>query len=218
MTAECATRLLCVLGTCHDAHPPRPADAGSVAPSHRDGGPAEPDALTASMPDADLIADAGAVAADALTDAGTECHDRDCPSGGYCHDQRCVPRPTLVITSVEGTRCLDLGQSYVPPDYLWRRLVSGRPGATATQHNLHISCPTSIDVLSDPLPLGTTGVFEERAPETPASTDCDSLYLGRWEVWVEVDQRPSARSEVVYFNSNCPQIETCATAADYCTQ
>ncbi|MCA9604097.1 MAG: hypothetical protein KC619_00760 [Myxococcales bacterium] len=140
---------------------------------------------------------------------------RDCGASEYCYaSTSCAPLPTLTIATTEGGGCADLGTAHASPAFLWRRTVTGRPGATATQYNEHVSCGGPVTA-ADTIVLDGAG-RDVASNENPVSTDCASPFLGRYRAYVEVDGETSATTEVTYFNSNCPAIATCALARTYC--
>jgi len=49
--------------------------------------------------------------------------------------------------------------------------------------------------------------------------DCaDLAFYGTYETWAVVDGIETERSQVTYFNSLCPEVETCALAQNFCNQ
>jgi len=141
---------------------------------------------------------------------------RDCdPSNEYCYDDsECAPDPTLVLEGGDGAGCADLGTAHAAPAFLWRRTVTGRPGATAQQFNEHVSCgdpPAAAEAIA----LGPSGSDTIEATNG-AETDCTAPFLGRYRVYVEVDGVRSATRELTYYNSSCPGIDTCAAARTHC--
>lgn len=140
---------------------------------------------------------------------------RDCSASEYCYaSSSCAPRPTVTIATTEGGGCADLGTAHTSPAYLWRRTVTGRPGATATQYNEHVSCGGAVTA-ADMITLDGSG-RDVSSSENTADASCASAFLGRYRVYVEVDGERSATTEVTYFNSSCPAIATCALARSYC--
>lgn len=141
---------------------------------------------------------------------------RDCdPGTEYCYaSSSCAPNPTIAIATGEGGGCADLGTAHASPAFLWRRTVTGRPGATATQYNEHVSCGGPVTA-AETITLDGAGRDVSQS-ENGADTNCASPFLGRYRVYVEVDGERSATTEVTYFNSNCPGVATCAAARAYC--
>lgn len=92
--------------------------------------------------------------------------------------------------------------------------MTGRPGATASQTNDHVSCDTG-PMPAEDIPLDGTGRAVTTANGS-ASADCAAPYLGRYRAWVDVDGVTSPAVEVTYFNSTCPGIATCAAARTFC--
>jgi hypothetical protein len=141
---------------------------------------------------------------------------RDCRPGlEYCYaSSSCAPNPTFTIETSEGPGCIDLGRDHLGASFAWRRTVTGRPGATATQINDHVSCGTG-PAPAETIPLDGAG----RAVTTsngPASSDCSAPYLGRYRAWVDVDGVTSPAVEVTYFNSTCTGVATCVAARTFC--
>ena len=141
---------------------------------------------------------------------------RDCRPGlDYCYaSSSCAPNPTLTIETTDGPGCIDLGRDHAGATFEWRRTVTGRPGATASQINDHVSCGTGPAPAAD-IPLDGAGRATTTANGS-ASTDCAAPYLGRYRAWVDVDGVPSPAVEVTYFNSTCSGVATCAAARTFC--
>jgi len=138
------------------------------------------------------------------------------PATEYCHDgSECAPQPELVLQGGDGFFCADLGRAHVPPEWLWRRVVTGRPGATAQQFNAHVSCGEG-PVAAEAISLDGAGRAELEATNADPSTDCSSPFLGRYDVYVEVDGERTATRELTYFNSSCPAVADCVSARTYC--
>jgi hypothetical protein len=132
----------------------------------------------------------------------------------YCHDgTACAPTPELTIETPNGPGCVDIGQAHSSPPAL-NVIITGRPGATATQYNEHVSCGAA-EVAADERGLDGAGRVEDPL-ETGASTDCASTVLGRWDVEAEIDGQRSNTVEVVYYNSTCAGVATCSQARSHC--
>ncbi len=139
---------------------------------------------------------------------------RDCDlATGYCYGgTTCAPDPTLSITTSEGGGCVDLGVPHTSPPAL-AIVITGRPNATSTQMNEHVSCALA-EVPAEVRPLDASG--RATSELTTGAAACSGTVWGRWSVTVDVDGERSNAQTVVYFNSSCPGYDTCALARNYC--
>ncbi|MFK7984543.1 MAG: hypothetical protein AB8I08_00805 [Sandaracinaceae bacterium] len=152
---------------------------------------------------------------DTCSGARTFCSPcRACTGAQYCAGTAgCAPFPTLNIVTSEGAGCIDLGVSHgTPPAAAFT--ITGRPGATSTQYNEQVSCGTPESAAEVRVLDGGGRAID--ALETGALTDCTASIYGRWEVEVEVDGERSNTVDVVYFNSTCAAVSTCAEAGSSC--
>jgi hypothetical protein len=142
---------------------------------------------------------------------------RDCDlSRGYCWlGTTCAPDPELTIETASGPGCVDLAFTHVSPPAT-RTIITGRPNATTTQINEHVSCAGSTPRTGEERTLDATGRVQDEL-QTGAVSNCVSANYGTWRVFVEDDAGARSNAvEVVYYNSSCPGLQTCAAAADAC--
>ena len=133
----------------------------------------------------------------------------------YCYaGTSCAPVPTFDIETSDGPGCADLGANHLAPSFLWRRTMTGRASASATQYNSHVSCGGSF-MAAPSVSLDASGTFTETASTGP-SANCTDTTLGRWQAYAEVDGERSSTREITYYNSSCPGLTTCAAARTFC--
>lgn len=126
------------------------------------------------------------------------------------------PRPTLAFDTPQPGGCIDLGQDYTGPgEFTYRRTITGPARGSATQWNDHVSCGDPEDE-GGTFPLDASGVFQDTFQSPPLPSCWDIIY-GRWNVTAEVGGVRSAPVTVTYYNSDCPNVSTCAAASSFCS-
>lgn len=140
---------------------------------------------------------------------------RACTESQYCYaSSSCAPNPTIRIDTASGPGCVDLGVPHSSPPALVTR-VNGRPRATSTQVNERVGCGAAPYDAEERV-LDASGAVVDPFPPT-AALPCDTAGIyGRWDIRVRVDGVLSDPAEIVYFNSGCPGISTCAMARATC--
>ncbi len=124
--------------------------------------------------------------------------------------------PTISFETPQPGGCIDLGMAYPSgEDFTYRRTITGTPNASATQWNDHVSCGDPREP-ADTVTLDGSGTFQD-AFYSSAVDGCWGVIYGRWDVTVVVDGVRSAPDTVTYYNSTCPNVATCAAAADFCS-
>ncbi len=126
------------------------------------------------------------------------------------------PRPTIAFDTPQPGGCIDLGQDYTDPgEFTYRRTITGPPRGSATQWNDHVSCGDP-EVAGGTFALNASGVFQDSF-QSPPLANCWDIIYGRWDVTAEVGGVRSAPVTVAYYNSDCPNVSTCAAASSFCS-
>lgn len=126
------------------------------------------------------------------------------------------PAPTIAFDTPQPGDCIDLAMDYTGPgEFTYRRTITGRPRAAATQWNDHVSCGDPREP-ADTVTLDGSGSFQDTFQSGPLN-DCWNVIYGRWDVTVVVDGVRSAPETVTYYNSDCPNVSTCGAAASFCS-
>jgi hypothetical protein len=127
------------------------------------------------------------------------------------------PRPTISFETPQPGGCIDLAMAYPSgEDFVYRRTITGAPNRTATQWNDHVSCGDPREA-AESFSLDGSGYHQDTFHSSSPIDDCWSLIYGRWDVTVVVDGVRSVPDTVTYYNSACPNVDTCAEAADFCS-
>ncbi|MEQ8457761.1 MAG: hypothetical protein RID81_31590 [Sandaracinaceae bacterium] len=153
---------------------------------------------------------------DTCTRARTYCPPcRGCTASQYCYaSSRCAPSPTIRIDTASGPGCVDLGVPHSSPPAIVVR-INGRPNATSTQVNERVSCGEPASDAEVRMLDGSGAVVDPLGPTGALSCDASGIY-GRWLIRARVDGQLSAPAEVVYYNSGCTGIATCAAGRTAC--
>lgn len=139
----------------------------------------------------------------------------NCEAPDYCHADICAPGPTLTLDTGNQRGCADLGRNSSPDDPLVRRVITGRPGAVAVQFGERMGCGGPVRE-SPPFELDDRGVFSDMLVGD-ADNACQNLdFIGLWRSHVTVDGQASEHVEVIYYNSSCPQYDSCESARWAC--
>jgi len=162
----------------------------------------------------------GAEAANRCSDCGVP--GRSCCGGtqcsiGYCYQGSCYEQPWSTQEYSEGAACADIGVAHLPPAFLLRITVHGRPNATARRYCIHASCPgaTAFETTDSPYMLDATGVYAAVIENSPVA-DCAFANLGTWDCWFEVDGQLSNHDGGTLFNSLCSETATCELGKQTC--
>jgi hypothetical protein len=147
---------------------------------------------------------------------GQPCCNGSC-TGAYCTLDQCYAYPTLTDDYGDGAGCGNLGVAHPAPSYLIRTTVHGRPNAQAHRWCRQTSCGTAaFETVESPLQLDGTGTTVFNISYDQPLTDCADTIFGSWECWMIVDGNESNHASGVFYNSNCPLVANCSSAASVC--
>ena len=151
-----------------------------------------------------------------MTDMGPGARDLGPPPLDFGQPDGGPPRPTIAFETPQPGGCIDLGQDYTGAgEFTYRRTITGPPRGTATQYNDHVSCGDP-EVSGGSFALNASGFFQDTFQSAPLPACWDIIY-GRWDVTAEVGGVRSAPTTVTYYNSDCPNVNTCAEASTFCS-
>ena len=151
-------------------------------------------------------------------DCDTLTDEDGCGYGRYCFEGGCFDEPVFE----QGPACADLGVAHPPPDVLSYYQVRGRPGAQVHKWNRHVSCPGAVageaseTVAPADVRIGADGNYRFTIETGSPITDCAFAVVGEWESWVIIDGVESNHARSTYYNSLCPDVQTCTLGASYC--
>lgn len=153
---------------------------------------------------------------------GQPCCGSTCAAGGYCHASQCLPNPTLVTSSNDGTyggaNCADLTVVHLAPSYFQKVVITGRPTAMAYRYYRKTSCGDTVGKLvpGGGVPLDATGVYVFTIENGVSDSSCTNANLGVYESWVVVDGIETPHIENRVFSSGCGSYSTCASVSSAC--
>lgn len=139
-----------------------------------------------------------------------------CEPGSYCLESTCHPAPTLAFDGGEGASCGDFNVEHLPPDYLIKAVVTGRPNAQWTKLNKHDSCGGSVWWEAESGTFDDSGTHEFEIGNA-AAVSCSDSTLGRWQSKLIVDGQESDEASFRFYASACEGVpNTCDAAESFC--
>lgn len=151
---------------------------------------------------------------------GEACLDGACRCGGagscgfpeaYCYEGECIPRPTLLVETVEDDGCADLGAAPGSLGFRSRITVRGRPGGLGVLETIRRGCP--VLTATRPFELNALGSYVEEHT-MDASTECADDRIGLYQFRAVVDGVATDWAYATFYNSNCSSAATCVLGAE----